>query len=126
MQELGVKNDTQIQDMEKVRVISMLYEGAINFTKTAITKMHDGDHYGAELYTNKASAIISELSKSLDMNAGEISKNLRRLYDFVFARLSQGRSNNDPTLLNEALNILEILREGWAEVEKKALQDSSR
>ena len=124
MQELGVRNDTQTQDVEKVKVISMLYEGAINFTKTAMAKMQDGDHYGVELYTNKASAIISELSKSLDMNAGEISQNLRRLYDFVFARLSQARSNNDPIPLNEALQVLKILRQGWAEVEKKVVQSS--
>jgi len=126
MQELGVKNEPSTKDVEKVRIISMLYEGAINFTKTAMTKMQEGDHYGVELYTNKASAIISELSKSLDMNAGDISRNLKRLYDFVFTRLSLARANDDPASLNEALKVLEILRQGWEEVEKKIVQDGSR
>jgi|Deesub1362A_J573_1020465.scaffolds.fasta_scaffold06374_3 flagellar protein FliS len=126
MQELQVNKDSQIQDMEKVKIVTMLYEGAINFTKTAIAKMHDGDRYGVEVYTDKASAIVSELSRALDMSAGEVSQNLKRLYDFVFTRLSQAKSKNDPIPLNEALKVLEILREGWTEVEKKIVQDSAR
>jgi flagellar protein FliS len=74
---------------------------------------------GKGLYLAKATAIVGELSSSLNMEeGGEIAGNLRRLYDYVLDRLLAANTNNDPALFDEAEKILDMLRSAWKEIEK--------
>jgi flagellar protein FliS len=62
-------------------------------------------------------AIVAELRSSLDMErGGEIAANLHRLYDFAIERLLEANLRSSPGPLDEALRVLEILAEAWAEM----------
>lgn len=108
----------EVSTSDRVRIVGLLYDGAINFIKIAEKKIQDNDIAGKGLFIVKATAIITELSNSLDSEkGGEIAANLHKLYDFVVDRLISANMNNDIKSLHEAVNVIEILRSGWKELE---------
>jgi len=126
MQQLMEYKNTEINTSDKVRIISLLYEGAINFIKIAKKKTLEQDIAGKGLYIGKATSIIGELSSSLNTEAGgEIVMNLRRLYDFVLEKLLSANLKNDIKAFDDAERVLEVLRNAWKEMERE-LSKSAR
>ncbi|MCC7202946.1 MAG: flagellar export chaperone FliS [Nitrospirae bacterium] len=117
MQQLSEYRKAEVNTSDRVKIISMLYDGAINFIRVARKRMELGDIAGKGLYIGKASSVVGELMSSLDMEAGgNISKNLSRLYDFVQDRLITANMKNDERSLNEAEKVLDLLRSAWKEL----------
>ena len=112
-----LNQQTEKEISDRVQIISMLYDGACNFTKIARKKMEVGDSTGRSHYIKKTSAIIKELSGSLAMDSGEIAQNLRRLYDFVIRSLVTAETENDLKALSDAEKVIEILRDAWREMQ---------
>lgn len=120
MQDLKTYKQTEINAADSVKVVSMLYDGAVNFLKVARGKLQHGDIAGKGLYVGKTTAIVTELSVALNMETGgEVAKNLDRLYDYVIDRLMQGHLKNDLTAFDDAERVLDTLRSGWKEMEQK-------
>ncbi|RJQ13374.1 MAG: flagellar export chaperone FliS [Nitrospiraceae bacterium] len=108
---------------DRVKIILMLYEGALTHLKIARQKIETGDIISKGRHFSKATSIISELSNVLDMEkGGEISTNLRGLYDFVLQRLLYANMNNDVKALEEAEKVMGTLKDGWKEMMKEARQ----
>jgi flagellar protein FliS len=107
-----------VNEFNRIKTISMLYEGASNFTKIARKKMEVGDSTGRSHYIKKTSAIITELSGSLNMDSGEIARNLRRLYDFVIRSLVTAETDNDLKALSDAEKVIGILESAWKEMQE--------
>ena len=103
---------------DNVQVISMLYDGALNFIRIAKEKTEIGDVTGKTLYTNKAKAIIAELSNALVMDTGEISQNLKQLYEFTMGSLVDADVHDDLNAYGNAEKVIEILSDGWKEMQK--------
>ena len=119
MQQAAVYMKTEVNTSDNVRIISMLYDGAINFIRVAKKKMEQNDRAGKGLYLVKATAIVAELSSSLNMEAGgEVARNLRRLYDYVLDRLLYANMKNDLKAFDDAEKILDVLRGAWQEIER--------
>jgi len=111
---------TEINTADRVRIISLMYDGAVNFINLAKERLLEGDLSGKGLYTGKATAVIGELSSSLDMEAGgEIARNLKMLYDYILDRLLFANLHNNQAGYDEAIRVINILREGWKEMEKQ-------
>ena len=107
-----------VNELNRIKTISMLYEGASNFTKIARKKMEVGDSTGQSHYIRKTSAIINELSGSLNMDSGEIAQNLRKLYDFVIRSLVTAETENNLKALSDAEKVIEILESAWKEMQE--------
>lgn len=76
---------------------------------------------------SKSMNIIAGLADSLDMEkGGEIAINLGKLYEFVNMRLLSANVNNDPVMLDDALRVLNELREAWVGILKQENQDKQR
>ncbi|MCL2102600.1 MAG: flagellar export chaperone FliS [Syntrophorhabdaceae bacterium] len=113
---------TTIDTSDNVRIVSLLFDGAVNFMKVAQTKMEQNDIAGRGVYLGKATAIVSELLKSLNMEeGGEIAENLQRLYDFVLDRLLKANLKNDMQSLEEARQVLDNIRLGWKDMERNQI-----
>ncbi len=124
MQQLSEYRKVEVNTSDRVKVISMLYDGAINFIRVARKRMELGDIAGKGLYIGKASSVVGELLSSLDMEAGgEIAKNLSRLYDFVLDRLITANMKNDESALDEAEKVLDLLRSAWKDLGKNNTVD---
>jgi flagellar protein FliS len=119
MRQFDAYRKAAVDTSDNVRIVSLLFDGAVNFLKVARGKMEKHDIAGKGIYIGKATAIVGELSKSLNMEeGGEIARNLRRLYDFVLDRLLKANLRNDMKALDEAERVLETLRSGWKEMER--------
>jgi len=111
-----------VDTSDNVKLVSLLFDGAVNFLRIARGKMEARDIAGKGVYIGKVTAIVGELSSCLNMEqGGEIARNLRRLYDFVLDRLLKANLKNDAGALNEAERVLELLRGGWKEMEMKRI-----
>ncbi|WP_065709787.1 flagellar export chaperone FliS, partial [Acinetobacter baumannii] len=66
----------------------------------------------------KAVRIIDEgLKPALNMEqGGELAANLRDLYEFCVARLTQANLRNDDGALADVLRVIEPLAQGWKQI----------
>ncbi len=99
----------------------MLYDGAIKFMNIAKYSIENKELEKAHSSLIRAQDIILELNYSLDMNY-EVSKGLRELYEFVLAKLVDANINKDTKAIDEALIIINDMRDTWKEVIKQIKQ----
>lgn len=123
MKGLGAYKNTEVSTSGRVKLIVMLYEGAINFLEIAKEKMAIGDVPGKARYIDRATAIVSELLCSLDHDkGGRIADYLRALYDYAIREMSEANIKNDPKPLDVVISILAELKKGWEEVERMGIE----
>jgi len=102
------------------KLVEMLYSGAINFLSQASKSINEKQYDTANEKIMRVEDIIMELNVSLDMEkGGEISKNLRALYNYMYKQLLEANTKKDPNILEECKNYLNDLRETWMEAMKK-------
>ncbi len=118
MEEMALNKQTEVSDSDKVNIITMLYDGAVNFTRTAKEKVETGDSAGKTLYIRKSSAIVKELLNSLNMDGGEVAQNLSKLYNFILDNLLKADMQNDLKAIEDAEKVIEILRDAWNEIQQ--------
>ncbi len=118
MEGVALNHQTETNAADGVRIVAMLYDGAINFIRKAKEKLEIGDSLGKSHYIKKTTAIVKELSGSLNMEGGEIAVNLRNLYDFVLESLIRADVNNNLNALHDAEKVVEILRSAWKEMQE--------
>lgn len=99
----------------------MLYEGAIKFMNIAKYSMENKDLERTHSSLMRAQDIIMELNYSLDMSY-EISKEFRSLYDFVLSKLVDANIKKSIESLEEALIIINDMKDTWKEVIKQIKQ----
>jgi len=108
---------TVLTTTDRIRIILMLYEAVSNHLKIAMKKIENRDILSKGTHISKATLIVTELSNVLDMEqGGEISRNLRSLYDYVLRQLLYANLNNDITALKDAEKVISTLRDGWKEM----------
>jgi flagellar protein FliS len=109
--------ENEINTSNPLKIILMLYDGAITFLKKAIEYAEQGDIKNKNIYANKARDIIVEFNNALNIEVGgEIAGRLRSLYFFMDRQLMESNWNNDIQGLNEVISLLLGLREGWQDV----------
>ncbi|MEW6599424.1 MAG: flagellar export chaperone FliS [Nitrospirota bacterium] len=121
MQTAALDRQNELKVADRVQIVTMLYDGAINFIGKAKEKLEVGDTMGKTHFIKKTTAIVKELANSLNMDGGEIAVNLRNLYDFVLESLIKAEINNSMDALSDAERVMDILRGSW-----KEMQEASR
>ncbi len=112
--------ETSVQSAGREKLLLMLYEGAIRFTRIAAQACDDKDIATRGLNIGKAYDIIMELNNTLNHDVGgEISKNLEQLYMFMTDRLTKANVSGERKYLDEVLKLLETLYSGWVEAIEK-------
>lgn len=105
---------TDVGTVNRVRLVIMMYEGAIAAIRAARRHLEGGNLSRKGTYVNRAGSIVAELQSVLDMEkGGEISRNLDRLYAYVIEQLTEANIENNPAKLAVAERVLSILKEGW-------------
>ncbi|MBQ4900016.1 flagellar export chaperone FliS [Paenibacillus sp. Marseille-P2973] len=109
----------QAQTASKPKLLIMLYEGAIRFTKAGIEGIESRHYDVANNNLCKAQAIIHELISSLNFDY-EISGELLRLYEYFLHCLMQSNIQKNASLAKEVLGYLIEMRETWIEASRIA------
>ena len=121
--------EIQIKTANQIRLIVMLYDGAIRHVNLAIDAFADGHHSYDVINKHLLASqdILSELMASLDFEKGGVlAKNLFSLYSFMNRRLLDGNLKKDPAPLVEVKKMLSDLREAWDEIStRKGLEENT-
>jgi flagellar protein FliS len=105
---------TAVETASKEKILLMLYEGAIKFTKQAIVAAEKKKIADRATYICKVYDIVLELNNTLDHKVGgELASQLEQLYMFLTDQLSKANLTGDPEPLRAVQRILETLYEGW-------------
>ena len=106
---------TSIQSASREKLLLMMYEGAIKFTKLAIQAAEEKKIADRGVNIGRAYDIVMELNNTLDHKVGgDISKNLEQLYMFMTDQYTKANINGTVEPLREVLKLLETLYDGWA------------
>ena len=116
----------QVTTADRLKLVVMLYDGAISYLKTAIKYLEENDMAAKGIYISKAQDIIDELNNSLNLNeGGEIASTLRKIYNFLYFYLVKANLKKDPKMIKEVIDILSTLREAWDEISKKKIEEEA-
>lgn len=108
---------TSIETQSKTGIVVKLYDGAISFLNRAVLDINREDFQAKNLNINKAIEILLELNISLDLEqGGEISKNLRALYNFYIKRLRSANIKNDTASIKQVIIGISQLNLGFKQI----------
>ena len=109
--------ETSIQTQNRGKLVVLLYEAAIKNLKQSVIALEGNN---LQLYAksiNRAVEIIYELNMSLDMDkGGQISQNLRGLYNFFIRHLTKAGITRDITMINNTIDCLKNLHHAWSSI----------
>ena len=111
--------EAQVMTATPQKLRLMLIEGAIRFARQTIHHWQAGDNDRALESIIRCRNIISELLSSIRVDESELTKQVARLYLFVFQSLTEAQLRRDAKLVEEAIGILEVERETWRDLCEK-------
>ncbi|ACE83994.1 flagellar export chaperone FliS [Cellvibrio japonicus] len=111
---LGI--ESEVSNASPHRLIQLLFEGALGRLAAAQGALQRGDLAIKGENLSKAIGIIAGLRSSLDMDAGDLSENLDKLYEYMNFRLLEASTQNDGDKIAEVIQLLKTLKSGWDEI----------
>lgn len=109
----------KIETATPAELTLMLYEGAVKFCNIAVVALGKKDYEKTNTNIQKSRNIIVELTSTLDMKY-PVAEDFKRMYDYIFALLTEANMKKDMELLERALEELRGMRDVWKEVMKRA------
>ena len=105
---------------------TMLYDGAIRFCEQARQAMLDKDIPTTHERIVRAQRIVVELSTTMNAEVNpELCGRLAGLYTYVYRLLVDANVQRDPAKIDEALGLLQHIRETWLMALSKLRQDAA-
>ncbi|WLD57032.1 flagellar export chaperone FliS [Salinispirillum sp. LH 10-3-1] len=117
----AVGTETSIMDADPHKLIQLLIDGALARMSAAKGHIQRNDIEQRNKMLNSAINIISGLQESLNMDAGELSMNLERLYDYMTRRLFEANMRNDEKIVDEVIGLMMEIKTAWDGIRQEAL-----
>lgn len=114
--------ETQIKTANQLKLVVMLYDGAIRHLNEALDCFQEGHRKYDALNKHIVATqdILSELMGSLDFDkGGSLAKNLLSLYMFMNQRLLEANLRKDVHPVEEVKKYLTDLRDAWEQISNK-------
>jgi len=109
------------------KLIELLLQKAISVIDEAKNCIDEKDYNNANAKIVRAQDIVMELNLALDMEkGGEIAKNLRALYNYMYRTLVEANIKKDKKMLDDVKSLLEDLLSTWREAMKLAGSTASQ
>lgn len=109
----------EVEGATKGKLVLLLYDGAIKFMRVAVKAIDDNNIQDAHNNIMKAQNIIYELMSTLNMEVGDISRNLMRLYDFMIWQLIEANKEKSQEKIGTVVKLMSSLRDAWKDVVQK-------
>ncbi|MFW6154595.1 MAG: flagellar export chaperone FliS [Planctomycetota bacterium] len=105
---------------------TMLYDGAIRFCEQARQAMLEEDIPTTHERIVRAQRIVVELSSTMNAEVNpELCGRLASLYTYVYRLLVDANVQRDPAKIDEALGLLQHIRETWLMALNKLREDAA-
>lgn len=109
--------ETEILQADPLKLVQLLYRGALDSIGKARRFLQGGDIKGRSQQITKALEILTELATSLDRErGGELARTLVELYDYMQRRLQEANFQQVEAPMIEVENLLRTLLEGWEQI----------
>lgn len=106
--------ETSLAQADPHALITMLFDAVLGAIARARTALQAGEIPARGEATGRALRLLDEgLKASLDPRGGELSSNLKALYEYMSHRLLSGNANADDAPYVEVAGMLEQLRDAW-------------
>ncbi len=113
-QALREYQQTRIQTGSPVRLVSMLYDGALRFIAEARAAIEARDIPTRADRIRRATCIVQELNNALEHSVdSDIPQRLAALYDYVEYELVEATTHNSVDPLDNATRVLQSLANAW-------------
>jgi flagellar protein FliS len=117
---------SSVENAPPIKVIRLLYEGAIRFVVKAQELDPKNPRSEFVEYTSRADAIVTELRAALDHSLNdEVTDSLEQLYLFCGAELSKALLQRTAEPLPAVEKILRTLLDGWRHVEAETTRTAA-
>lgn len=118
--------ETQVVSASREKLLLMMYEGAIKFTKMAIRATEEKNVVERCNSIGRVYDIIMELNNTLDHKVGgDIALHLEQLYMYITDQLTQANLKADSEHLKNALKVMETLYDGWVNAIEKMKKEEA-
>ena len=109
-----------VNTLDQNKLIIMLYDGAIKNANFAVQYMESGEIEKVHDSLIKTKNIVTELLATLNMEqGGEIAKNLKSLYSYMFSQLIEANMEKKPEPVLNVIDLLKELRGAWLQIREK-------
>jgi len=109
-----------VNTLDQNKLIIMLYDGAIKNANFAVEYMKSGEIEKVHDSLIKTKNIVTELLATLNMeNGGEIAKNLKSLYSYMFSLLIEANMEKKSKPVLTIIDLLKELRGAWVQIREK-------
>ncbi len=104
---------TSIETAPPEKLILMLYDGLIRFLNQAKLKVQEKNIEESHKLIVRSQDIVSELTKSLNRDTGDIARNLNSLYNYMYRQLIFANLSKDESRIQEVIDLVIPLRDAW-------------
>ena len=109
-----------VNTLDQNKLIIMLYDGAIKNANFAVEYMKSGEIEKVHDSLIKTKNIVTELLATLNMeHGGEIAKNLKSLYSYMFSQLIEANMEKRSEPVLNVIDLLKELRGAWVQIREK-------
>jgi len=119
--------EQMVMTASPAKLIELLLQKAITVIEEAKQLIDAKDYNNANTKIVRAQDIVMELNLSLDLEkGGDIAKNLRALYNYMYRTLVEANIKKDKKMLDDVKVLLEDLLSTWREAMKLAGSTASQ
>jgi len=109
-----------VNTLDQNKLIIMLYDGAIKNANFAVQYIESGEIEKVHDSLIKTKNIVTELLATLNMEqGGEIAKNLKSLYSYMFSQLIEANMEKKSEPVLSVIDLLKELRGAWLQIREK-------
>ena len=120
----AMRNQGLVADASPTRLVQIMYEQIVSELTTAqgfMERIENNLPLPVVITKGKAMGkairLMNQLNGTLDMErGGEVAANLRSLYVYMLARLTQAHASNDPSIVAEVSALVRKVKSGWDQI----------
>jgi len=114
----GAYQGIRVEGASPLGLVLLTHEALYRSLGMARQAILDGDNLAEAQHTSRAMEVIIELATSLNLQeGGSIAASLASLYAYMMKRLGEGMCTGSTISVDEVMNCVRILREGWQQLE---------
>lgn len=115
----NVYKNNNVNYASKDKLLLMLLEGAMKFTKIARQAIENKNIEESHKNLIKAQNIYYELISTLDVEqGGEWAEKLVQVYYFIIEKLKEANMKKDVVIIDEIIPLMEDVKDTWTQAEK--------
>lgn len=112
----SIYQENSVSTASSAKLLLMLYEGAIKFCRFAEMAIDERNVEIRNKNLIKVQNIITELTITLNKDAGEVAEQLSSLYEYMQNELIQANVKNDKGKVTGVKNMLQELHDVWYQI----------